>query len=148
MTDTVPPTVDQPKPLETVKETEPERKARVTRDNAFMDLVKLMEKNMAPAFVLAGVETQLYSENTLVRGKIILHADPGQISHALAALTIQVRQMEIGFNALLNLYLEKHPEERERFYQICAASAERTEQVMRRQILSQGSQAHGIVKPS
>lgn len=141
------PSSDAAKP-EAPKETEVERRARVKRDNAFMDLVKLMQQNMGPAFVLAALETQLYNENQLVRGKIIVHADPGQVTQAIEALTIQMRQMEIGFNTLLNLYLEQNPTLRERFYEISAASAERTEQVMRRQILSQGTQPRGIVKPS
>ena len=143
------PAPEQPaRPVEAPKETEAERRARVKRDNAFMDLVKLMQQNMAPAFVLAGVEAQLYNGDQTVRGKLIVHADPGQVTQALEALIIQVKQIEIGFNTLLNLYLQQNPELREKFYEICGASAEKTEQVMRRQILSQGTQAHGIVKPS
>ena len=134
-------TEDQPTPPEEGSKTQRE-KLTVARDNAYRDLQQAMVQAIGPSLSIAHVDMT-------PGGKIMLHANPGNLSQALGQLILQVKQLEVAVNTLVDLiFAPDAPQTAEEFLKRQAACAETMTSMIRRSLLSQGAQRPGIIKPS
>jgi hypothetical protein len=118
-----------------------ERAAGVYRDNAFRDLSNAMNRIAGPMlgtsvgqFLVPGKPGEPPSAQT-----VMLHYAPNQLSDIVRQMQHAQKQMEIAVNVAIDQLTRRGHLNMVEFLRECGAVALRTESIMRRALLAQGT---------